>query len=127
PSLEKMKQRTSEVVMFFGNTEDPSVDPFEGKLEVTYRNERLRVFAKGQPLAVVASKLTEALGIPLELIGDPLDLVDVSVNAATPEQVMKAFPPAAKLYYRVDLATLRTMPVRLVVQAAFEPPPKPNS
>jgi hypothetical protein len=42
PPLTELQKRSSEVLMFFGNTEDPSIDPFEGRLEVTYRNDRLR-------------------------------------------------------------------------------------
>jgi len=120
PPLTELQKRGSETIMFFGNTEDPAVDPFEGKLEVAYRNGRLRVFAKGQPVSVVVSQIADALGIPLELIGDPLELIDVSVNDATLEQTMKALPSTVKLYQRMDLATYQVTPVRLVVQMPFE-------
>jgi hypothetical protein len=62
-----------------------------------------------------------ALGIPLELIGDSRAMIDVSVTDATLEQVMSALTPSVKLYHRVDLATLRMTPVRLVVEEPFEP------
>ncbi|HEX2832691.1 MAG TPA: hypothetical protein VHW00_06730 [Thermoanaerobaculia bacterium] len=125
PSLDKLARRNSEALMFFGNTEDPAVDPLAGQLEVTYRNERLRVFARKQPVSVVVSRIADVLGIPLELIGDPLELINLSVIDATLEQTMKALPSSVKLYQRVDLATFRVTPVRIVVEAPFETA-KPN-
>lgn len=125
PTLEELAKSSSEVVMFFGNTEDPSIDPLEDKLDVTYRNDRLRVFAKQQPLSVVVARIADALGIPLELIGDSREMIDVAVTDATLEQVMSALTPSVKLYHRKDLATFRMTPVRFVVQESFEPA-KPN-
>jgi len=121
PPLTELQKRTSEALMFFGNTEDPTIDPLEGKLEVTYRNDRLRVFARREPLSVVVARLAAELGIPLELIGDSREVVDVSVTDATLEQVMRALTPSAKLYQRTDLSTFRVIPVRLVVQENFDP------
>ena len=125
PPLEELRKSSSEALMFFGNTEDPSIDPLQGKLDVTWRNDRLRVFAKQQPLSVVVARIADALQIPLELIGDSREVIDVSVTDATLEQVMRALTPSAKLYHRKDLATFRLTPVRLVVQEPFEPKPKP--
>jgi len=121
PPLAELTKSSSEVTMFFGNTEDPNVDPFEGKLDVTYRNDRLRVFANKQPLSVVAFRIADVLGIPFELLGDSREVVDVSVTDATPEQAIKALTPSVKLYHRKDLSTFRVTPVRLVVQETFEP------
>ena len=121
PSVEELAKRTSEVMMFFGNTEDPSIDPLEDKLEVTWRNDRLRVFAKQQSLTVVVARIADALGIPLELAGDSREVIDVAVSDATLEQAMSALTPSVKLYHRKDLATFRLTPVRLVVQESFEP------
>jgi len=126
PPLDELAKRSSEVVMFFGNTEDPGIDPFEGKLDVTYRNDRLRVFAKQQPVSVVVARIADALGIPLEIIGDSREMIDVAVSDATLEQTMRALTPSVKLYHRKDLATFRVTPVRLVVQESFEPA-KPSS
>lgn len=120
PPLAELEKRSSDVMMFWGNTEDPSIDPLEGKLDVTYRNDRLRVFARSQALSVVASRIADALGIPLELVGDSREMIDVSVEDATLEQVMRALTPSVKLYQRIDLATFRVTPVRLVVQESFE-------
>lgn len=125
PPLQELAKRTSEVIMFSGNTEDPDIDPLEGKLDVTWRNDRLRVFASKQPLSVVAFRIADALGIPLELVGDSREVIDVSVTDATLEQAMRALTPSVKLYHRKDLATFRMTPVRLVVQEPFEPA-KPN-
>ncbi|HEX7809692.1 MAG TPA: hypothetical protein VF608_13230 [Thermoanaerobaculia bacterium] len=125
PSLNELKKRSSEAIMFAGDTEDSGVDPLAGKLEVSYENERLRVFAKQQPLWDVASKLADALRIPLELIGDPRESIDVSVSDATLEQTMRALSPSVKLYQRTDLATLRTTPVRIAVREPFSMRPNP--
>ncbi|HEU4887224.1 MAG TPA: hypothetical protein VFV49_05010, partial [Thermoanaerobaculia bacterium] len=121
PPLEELAKRSSEVMMFSGNTEDPGIDPLADMLDVTYRNDRLRVFAKQQPLSVVAFRIADALGIPLELIGDSREVIDVSVTDATLEQAMGALTPSVKLYHRKNLATFRMTPVRLVVQEPFEP------
>jgi hypothetical protein len=123
PSLAKLKQRTSDVIMFSGDTEDPDIDPLAGKLDVAYRNQRLRVQARSQALSVVAYRIADAIGIPLEIIGDSPELIDVSIADGSLEQVMGALTPSVRLYYRVDLATLRLTPVRMVVQAP-DPPRK---
>jgi hypothetical protein len=125
PSLAELKKSSSETIMFFGNTEDPTLDAFDGKLEVAYRNDRLRVFARKQPLSVVAARLADVLGIPFQLIGDSREVIDVSVTDATPEQAIAALPDSVKLYLRKDLATFRTMPQRLVLQEPFTPTPTP--
>lgn len=122
PPLDKLQKRTSEVLMFFGNTEDPAIDPLAGQLDVTFRNDRLRVFARSQPVSVVASRIADVLHIPLELIGDSREMVDVSVSDATIEQTMRVLGPSVKLYQRLDLARFRVTPVRIVVQEPFEPP-----
>jgi hypothetical protein len=125
PSLQELAKSRSDVIMFSGHTEDPGIDPLEDTLEVTYRNDRLRVFAKGQPLSVITARIAEALGIPLELIGDSHEVIDVSIADATVEQAIRALTPAVKLYHRKDLATYRMTPVRLVVQEPFEPKATP--
>lgn len=118
PALTELKKSRSEVVMFFGNTEDEAIDPLEGQLEVVYRNERLRVFARQQPLSVVVYKIAETLGIPFELIGESRDLVDVSISDASIEQAMRALHPSVRLYHRKDLATFAMTPVRLVLDGS---------
>jgi hypothetical protein len=125
PSLDKLKQRSSETIMFFGHTEDPGADPFEGKLDVTYRDGRLRVFGKSQPLSVVAARLADALGIPFELVGDSREIVDVSVTDATIEQAMRALTPSVQLYQRIDLASFRLIPIRLTVREPIDEQPNP--
>lgn len=127
PPLEELSKRTSEVFMFSGNTEDAAADPLADKLEVTYRNGQFRVFAKQQPVMVVVARIAEVLGIPLELLGDSLELVDLSIADATLEQTMRALTPSVKLYHRKDLATFQVTPVRLVVQAPTAEPAKPTS
>lgn len=119
PPLAELQKRSTETVMFFGNTEDPGVDPFEGQLAVTVRNGSLRVLAKRQPVSVVVARIADALGIPFELVGDASEVIDVSVADASVEQLMRALTPAVQLYFRKDLATLKTTPVRIVVQEPF--------
>ena len=121
PPLAELEKRSSETIMFFGHTEDPSIDPVEGQLEVTLRNDRLRVFGKGQPLSVVVARIADVLRIPFELNGDSREVIDVAAADATLEQVMSALTPSVKLYLRRDLATFRTTPVRLVLQEPFRP------
>jgi hypothetical protein len=126
PALTLLEQRSSQAMMFSGNTEDPSVDPFQGRLEVTYRNDRFRVMAKSQPLSVVVARIADELHLPLELVGDPAEVIDASVTDATVEQVMRALTPEVKLYYRLDVTTFRLTPIRFVVQAEMEQPkPQP--
>jgi len=116
PPLSELRKASSEAIMFSGNTEDPDIDPLENKLDVTYRNGRLRVFAKGQPLSVVVATIADVLGIPFELIGDSREMIDVSMTDATLEQAMSALTRSVKLYHRKDLATFGLTPVRLVLQ-----------
>lgn len=116
PPLDELRKRTSDIIMFTGNTEDPALDPLEGQLEVTYRNGRLRIFARQQPLSVVVARIAEVVDLPFELIGDSREMIDVSIADATFEQAMSALTPSVKLYYRRDLATLALTPVRFVLE-----------
>ena len=122
PPLDELAKRSSETMMFFGHTEDAGVNPLEGKLDVTWRNDRLRVFAKQQPLSVVVAMVADALRIPFQLIGDSREIIDIAISDATLEQTMRALTPSVQLYHRKDLATFRMTPVRLVVQEPFEGP-----
>jgi hypothetical protein len=125
PTLAELKKRSTDTVMFFGHTEDPGIDPLEGQLVVTFRNDRLRVFGKGQPLSVVVARIADVLGLPFELIGDSREVIDVAVTDATVEQAMSALSPSVKLYFRKDLATFRTIPVRFALEEPFVPAPTP--
>jgi hypothetical protein len=122
PPLTELRRTTSDALIVVGNTEDPAENPLAGQLEVTFRNERLHVFAKKQPLSIVGYKIAEALGIPFELSGDPREVVDLAVRDASLEQAMRALPSSVRLYHRKDLATLEVTPVRVVVQAPAPPP-----
>lgn len=122
PSLEKLSKRTSEIMMFYGNTEDPAIDPLKGKLEVTSHNGLMRVYARSEDVTVVVARIAEVLGLPVELIGMPGELVNISLADATLDQVLKALPSSVKLYQRLDLATFRVTPVRFVIERPFEMP-----
>jgi type II secretory pathway component GspD/PulD (secretin) len=120
PPLDELRKSTTETIMFSGHTEDPALDPLAGQLHVAFRNGLLRVFARRQELSVVVARMAETLDIPFELVGDSREMVDVSVTDASLEHVMSALTPSVNLYYRRNLATFVTTPVRLVVK---EPPP----
>jgi hypothetical protein len=118
PSLAKLTTRSSDTMLFFGDTEDASADPFAGKLEVAYRDGRLHIRANRQPLPDVVARLAEVLRIPFDWNGEMRELIDVNVKDATLEQAMRALNSSVKLYQRTDLTTGYVTPVRLVVEDA---------
>jgi type II secretory pathway component GspD/PulD (secretin) len=86
-------------------------------LQVTVENNLLSVVARKQPLAYVLAEIAEKYGFPFEMEFETNELVDITFSKYTLEQTISSLTPNVRLYFRTDLQTYQTKPLRLVLGA----------
>ena len=75
----------------------------------------MTLHAKRQPLTAVLFEVANKVDIPFEMKYDSSEIVDVDLNNATMEQVVRTLSPNIRLYQRTDLQTYETRPLRIVL------------
>lgn|GEM_PF-1004004 len=110
----------SEAILIEGNTED-GLEPEserqkqEKALSVKIERNQVTLHARKQPLTAVLYEIANKVDIPFEMKYDSSELVDVDLNNATMEQVVRSLSPNIRLYQRTDLQTYETRPLRIVL------------
>ncbi len=120
PSLTAAIKSSSEAILIEGDTEEgtnAAVKEEEQPLTVSYAKNQLSVRAQKQPLIVVLYKVANALSVPFDLRHDSTEVVDVNFSNQPLDQAVRSLSPAIRLYYRTDLQTFETMPLRLALLA----------
>jgi hypothetical protein len=84
-------------------------------LQVELENNLLSVVARKQPLAYVLAEIASKYGIPFEMEYETNELVDIKFSKYTLEQAISNVAPYVRLYFRTDLQTYSTKPLRLVL------------
>lgn len=90
-------------------------------LQVTLEDNRLTIVARKQPLAYVLAEIADKYGIPFEMEFETNELVDINFSKYTLEQVVSSLAPNVRLYFRTDLQTYSTKPLRLVLGSPIKP------
>lgn len=126
PSLTASVRGNSEAVLIEGNTEDGSDEQAQQKkdedpLKVTFANNLLSVRAHKQPLSVVLFKIASEVGVPFEMRYESPAVVDVEFSNYSLEQAVRSLSPEVRFYYRLDLQTFQTQPLRLLLAAPAPP------
>ncbi|PYS79051.1 MAG: hypothetical protein DMF66_04070 [Acidobacteria bacterium] len=126
PSLTASVRGNSEAVLIEGNTEDGSDEQAQQKkdedpLKVTFANNLLSVRAHKQPLSVVLFKIASEVGVPFEMRYESPAVVDVEFSNYSLEQAVRSLSPEVRFYYRLDLQTFQTQPLRLSLAAPAPP------
>jgi hypothetical protein len=106
-----------------GDTEDgvqPATDEAKKKVEeqplrVFYQNYNLTVKAKKQPLPLVLLKIGEQIGIPVDIQGQSLSMVDVEISKLSVEDAVRQLSPNIRLFVRADLTRAEKRALRLVL------------
>jgi hypothetical protein len=118
----------SEAILIEGDTEEGTEEYERRKkkeepepLTVTFSQNQLSVKARHQPLTVVLYKVATEVGIPFEMRYDTTEVIDVEFSGYTLEQAVRALSPAARYYFRTDLQTFETQPLRITVVAPATP------
>lgn len=92
-----------------GDTE--SMDPKDDPVRVDYRDGRLTVKVKKQPLAAVLDRIATVLGVNLIMKQDTSDTVDLDFKEASLEDAIAYFPPSVHLHVRKDIQRISTVPL----------------
>jgi len=119
PAESAVVRGDSEAILISGDTEEgtePAVkDEQETSLSVKIERNHFTVRARKQPLTAVLYEIASKVDIPFEMKYDSSELVNVDLNNATMEQVVRTLSPNIRLYQRTDLQTYETKPLRLVL------------
>ena len=120
PGDSEVVRGDSEAILIEGNTED-GLEPDaerqkqEKTLSVKVERNQVTLHARTQPLTAVLYEIANKVDIPFEMKYDSSELVDVDLNNATMEQVVRSLSPNIRLYQRTDLQTYETRPLRIVL------------
>lgn len=120
PSESAVVRGDSEAILISGDTEEgteraSSKDEQEKTLSVKLERNQITVHARKQPLTAVLYEIASKVDIPFEMKYDSSEVVNIDLNNATMEQVVRTLSPNIRLYQRTDLQTYETRPLRLVL------------
>lgn len=120
PSESAVVRGDSEAILISGDTEEGTEgaapkDEQEKALSVKLDRNQISVHARKQPLTAVLYEIASKVDIPFEMKYDSSEVVNVDLNNATMEQVVRTLSPNIRLYQRTDLQTYETRPLRLVL------------
>jgi hypothetical protein len=119
PSESAVVRGDSEAILISGDTEEgterASKEEPETSLSVKIERNQFTVHARKQPLTAVLYEIASKVDIPFEMKYDSSEVVNVDLNNATMEQVVRTLSPNIRLYQRIDLQTYETRPLRLVL------------
>ena len=117
PSESAVVRGDSEAILISGDTEEGTerASKEEASLTVKLERNQFTVHARKQPLSAVLYEIATKVDIPFEMKYDSSEVVNVDLNNATMEQVVRTLSPNIRLYQRTDLQTYETRPLRLVL------------
>jgi hypothetical protein len=117
PSESAVIRGDSEAILISGDTEEGTdrASKEEPSLTVKLERNQFTVHARKQPLSAVLYEIANKVDIPFEMKYDSSEIVNVDLNNATMEQVVRTLSPNIRLYQRTDLQTYETRPLRLVL------------
>lgn len=120
PADTEVVRGDSEAILIEGNTEDGTEaesekNKQEKSLNIKIERNQITLHAKRQPLTAVLFEIASKVDIPFEMKYDSSEIVDVDLNNATMEQVVRTLSPNIRLYQRTDLQTYETRPLRIVL------------
>lgn len=119
PSESAVVRGDSEAILISGDTEEgtdrAAKEEQEPSLSVKIERNQFSVHARKQPLTAVLYEIASKVDIPFEMKYDSSEIVNVDLNNATMEQVVRTLSPNIRLYQRTDLQTYETRPLRLVL------------
>lgn len=124
PGINPTLEKTSQVFMLEGNTEDSESNPESTgaaekneSLIVSYKADALTIKAKRQLLSFVLSRVANELSIPLDIREPSDDIIDVDLDNVPLEDAVARLDPNVRLYVRADLQRVRRTPLRIVLIA----------
>lgn len=89
----------------------------ENPLRITFANKQLSVRADKQPLTVVLYKIASEMGVPFDLRHESTEVIDVKFSNYSLEHALRTLSPSVRFYYRADLQSFETQPLRIALVA----------
>ena len=124
PETTAVVKGQSDAMLFEGHTEEgmeTEVPP--EPIKVSYDHALLTVKARRQPLTVVAYRIAEQLGVPLDLRWESPDIVDVDFSDLPLEDALGRVSPHVRLFVRADLQKVERRPLRMLLVRPVEKNP----
>jgi len=120
PAINANVRSTSQAFVISGNTEDESDE--DDDIQISYRNGKLTLKAKDQPLLDVLSSISDETGVRLEAKDVTTETVSVNIKDLPLDEAILQVSPHLRLYLRADLFRNQRTPILIVL---VEPGKKP--
>jgi hypothetical protein len=116
PAIDAVVKGSSQAFMISGNTETVGDGPDEDDpIQIRYKNGKMSVKAKDQPLVDVISEMAEEAGIPSEAPEILKENVSVDIKDTALDQALLAVSPNVRVFFRRDLYRAENTVLRIVV------------
>jgi hypothetical protein len=114
PAINANVRSTSQAFVISGNTEseDSSEDD---DIQISYRNGKLTLKAKDQPLLDVLSSISDETGVRLEAKDVTSETVSVNIKDLPLDEAILKVSPHLRLYLRADLYRNQRTPLLIVL------------
>jgi len=114
PAINANIRSTSQAFIISGNTESESSSE-EDDIQISYRNGKLTLKAKDQPLLDVLSSISDETGVRLEAKDDTIETVSVNIKDIPLDEAILQLSPHLRLYLRADLFRNQRTPILIVL------------
>src|SRR5256714_9203167 len=111
PAINANVRSTSQAFIISGNTEGESDDD----IQISYRNGKLTLKAKDQPLLDVLSSISDETGVRLEAKDDTTETVSVDIKDLPLDEAILKVSPRLRLYLRADLYRNQRTPLLITI------------
>jgi len=114
PAINANVRSTSQAFVISGNTESEDSSE-EDDIQISYRNGKLTLKAKDQPLLDVLSSISEETGVRLEAKDVTTETVSVNIKDLPLDEAILKVSPHLRLYLRADLYRNQRTPLLIVL------------
>ena len=114
PAINANVRSTSQAFVISGNTESESSSE-DDDIQISYRNGKLTLKAKDQPLLDVLSSISDETGVRLEAKDVTTETVSVNIKDLPLDEAILQVSPHLRLYLRADLFRNQRTPILMVL------------
>ncbi|HBB96679.1 MAG TPA: hypothetical protein DC054_14940 [Blastocatellia bacterium] len=114
PAINANVRSTSQAFVISGNTESEDSSE-EDDIQISYRNGKLTLKAKDQPLLDVLSSISDETGVRLEAKDVTTETVSVNIKDLPLDEAILKVSPHLRLYLRADLYRNQRTPLLIVL------------
>jgi type II secretory pathway component GspD/PulD (secretin) len=116
PATDAVVKAPDQSFVISGNTETNGDEPDEDDpIQIRYKNGKISVKAKDQPLIEVVSEMAEEAGIPYEAPETIKETVSVDIKDSAVDQALLSVSPDVRIFFRRDLYRAENTVLRIAV------------